>query len=182
MEPTRPLVYRDDVAIAPDLASEIASSELIELGLVEPEGAPERMALADYARRPALEEAFELWKVLEWDEWVERESPRREAIKLYNALYMLRQQLDGVSDVPLELACGIGFATLARSGKRLRYPLLTVVQELSLDGVRHCIEVRLSFSPRLQRLGRNIDTQDCWSKLTMRIGSTIQITNRSLLL
>jgi very-short-patch-repair endonuclease len=136
------LVYRDDVSIAPDLASEIASSELIELGLVEPEGAPERMALADYARRPALEEAFELWKVLEWDEWVERESPRRDTIKLYNALYMLRQQLDGVSDVPLELACGIGFATLARSGRRLRYPLLTVAQELSLDSVRHCIEVR----------------------------------------
>lgn len=81
-----------------------------------------------------------------WQPWSEREKPRRDTIKLYNALYMLRQQLEGVSDVPVELVCGIGFASLFRGGQRLRYPLLTMAMELSLDERSHCIEAR----PRLE--------------------------------
>jgi very-short-patch-repair endonuclease len=140
------LSLRDDVAVVPTLKVEIATAGLIELELLPAEDAPERLALSDYERREAVEAAFQNWLESAWQPWSEREKPRRDTIKLYNALYMLRQQLEGVSDVPMELVCGIGFASLFRGGQRLRYPLLTMAMELSLDERSHCIEGR----PRLE--------------------------------
>ncbi len=140
------LSLRDDVAVVPSLKSEIATGGLIDLELLPAEDAPERLALSDYERGETVEAAFRDWLESAWQPWSEREKPRRETIKLYNALYMLRQQLEGVSDVPVELVCGIGFASLFRGGQRLRYPLLTMAMELSLDERSHCIEAR----PRLE--------------------------------
>lgn len=140
------LSLRDDVAAGPSLKPEIATAGLIDLKLLPAEEAPERLALSDYERRETVEAAFRDWLENAWQPWSERERPRRDTIKLYNALYMLRQQLEGVSDVPAELVCGIGFASLFRGGQRLRYPLLTMAMELSLDEPSHCIEAR----PRLE--------------------------------
>lgn len=151
------LSLRDDVAIAPSLKPEIATSGLVELELLAAEDAPERIALSDYERREDVEAAFQAWLDGAWKPWAEREKPRRETIKLYSALYMLRQQLEGISDVPVELVCGIGFATLFRNGQRLRYPLLSMAMELSLDEKGHCIEAR----PRLEAdPGLEIDPLD----------------------
>lgn len=140
------LSLRDDVAAVPSLKPEIATAGLVELELLPAEDAPERLALSDYERRETVEAAFRDWLESAWQPWSDREKPRRDTIKLYNALYMLRQQLEGVSEVPVELVCGIGFASLFRGGQRLRYPLLTMAMELSLDEGSHCIEAR----PRLE--------------------------------
>lgn len=140
------LSYRDDVAATPALKTEIATSGLIGLGLLDSSDAPERIALEGYERQNEVELLFRRWMEEPWTEWVAREKPRRETIKLYNALYMLRQQLDGVSDVPVELVCGMGFATLSRGNQRLRYPLITMALELSLDEATHAMEAR----PRME--------------------------------
>jgi hypothetical protein len=134
--------YKDDVNSTPSLKSEVAISGLVELELLDPTDLGDRISLTDYARREIVELRFQEWIDGPWSGWVANEKPRRETIKLYNALYMLRQQLEGISEVPVELVCGMGFATLFRDGKRLRYPLLTMALELSLDDVRHCIEAR----------------------------------------
>lgn len=146
------LSLRDDVAAVPFLKAEVATAGLIELRCIAAEDAPERIALADYQRREELETEFQQWLEWHWTPWVEREKPRRETIKLYNALYMLRQQLEGITDIPVELVCGIGFATLFRDSKRLRYPLLTMALELTLDEKSHAIEVhpRLEANPAIE--------------------------------
>ncbi len=140
------LTYRDDPKTEPRLKSEVAGAVLVEAGLIPTEDAPERVTLDDFAEREMVELLFDEWRSNAWVSWVKTETPRRETIALYNGLFMLRQQLEGVSDVPLELACGIGFATLYRDGKRLRYPLLTVALEISLNDITHAIEVR----PRME--------------------------------
>ncbi|MEE4211653.1 MAG: DUF3320 domain-containing protein [Parvularcula sp.] len=140
------LIYRDDPKSEPRLKTEVAGAVLVEAGLIPAEDAPERLALDDFPERAMVELLFDDWRKNAWANWVETESPRRDTIALYNALFMLRQQLEGISDVPLELACGIGFATLHRDGKRLRYPLLTVAQEIGLNEITHAIEVR----PRME--------------------------------
>lgn len=138
--------YRDDVGAMPALKTDIVTAGLIELGLLDDSDAPERMALEGYERQHAVELQFRQWAEGPWAEWVAREKPRRETIKLYNALYMLRQQLDGVSDIPVELVCGMGLATLSRGSQRLRYPLITMALELSLHEATHSIEAR----PRME--------------------------------
>lgn len=151
------LSLRDDVAVLPSLKVEIATAGLIELELLPADKVPERLALSEYERREAVEATFQEWLESMWRPWSERERPRRNTIKLYNALYMLRQQLEGVSDVPVELVCGIGFASLFRAGQRLRYPLLTMAMELSLDERSHCLEAR----PRLEAdTGLELDPLD----------------------
>lgn len=140
------LTYRDDPKSEPRLKTEVAGAVLVEAGLIPAEDAPERVAFDDFAEREMVDLLFDEWRKGAWVSWVETETPRRETIALYNALFMLRQQLEGVSDIPLELACGIGFATLFRDGKRLRYPLLTVAMEISLNEITHAIEVR----PRME--------------------------------
>jgi hypothetical protein len=79
------------VAAVPSLKSEIATAGLVELELLPAEDVPERLALSDYERRETVEAAFRDWLESAWQPWSEREKPRRDTIKLYNALYMLRQ-------------------------------------------------------------------------------------------
>lgn len=133
---------RDDVESRPTLKQSVSGASLVQLGLLSEEDAPDIVSLDDYERKAALSNALDAWTALAWEPWSTAEGPRRQAIAIYNALYMLRQQLEGVSEVPVELVCGIGFATLARQGKRLRYPLLSMSMELSLNEASHCIEAR----------------------------------------
>lgn len=133
---------RDDVGSPPTLKQSVSGASLVQLGLLSEEDAPDIVSLDDYDRKAALSNALETWTVSVWEPWSSTEGPRRQTIGLYNALYMLRQQLEGVSEIPVELVCGIGFATLARQGQRLRYPLLSMSMELSLDEASHSIEAR----------------------------------------
>lgn len=136
------IFVRDDTDSRPSLRDAIPSAGLVDLGLMLEDDAPDNIAFEDYDRRADLISAFTNWTETVWAEWASGEGPRRQTIALYNSLYMLRQQLEGISEIPVELVCGIGFATLARQGQRLRYPLLSISMELSLDESTHCIEAR----------------------------------------
>jgi hypothetical protein len=136
------VTIRDDVESRPTLKQSVSGASLVQLGLLSEEDVPDLVSLDDYDRKAALSNALDAWTASVWEPWSSIEGPRRQTIGLYNALYMLRQQLEGVSEIPVELVCGIGFATLARQGQRLRYPLVSMSMELSLDEASHCIEAR----------------------------------------
>lgn len=109
---------RDDVESRPTLKQSVSGASLVQLGFLSEEDAPDIVSLDEYDRKAELSNALEAWTALVWEPWSTTEGPRRKTIGLYNALYMLRQQLEGVSEIPVELVCGIGFATLVRQGQR----------------------------------------------------------------
>lgn len=132
----------DDPDRRPTLRGCVQAQDLIDLGedtsgsrveLDHFEGAESlRLALAAYVEGP-------------WTDWSVKEITRRASISLYNQLFALKQMMTVVDGTPIELVCGIGYATLLR-GRRLRYPLLTVPMEIDLDDRSQAILLR----PRLE--------------------------------
>lgn len=111
------------------------------VGSGEGEG-PATVKLSDFEGAERVRTALDAWVREVWTPWSDEERPRRRSIKLYNDLFALRQALDGGSDVPLELVCGIGMAEWKRPIGRLHYPLLTVQLEIAIDEGSHAIELR----------------------------------------
>jgi very-short-patch-repair endonuclease len=142
------LPLRDNPDIAPKLASEIAKHTLAEIGLIEGKLGPESIRLDEYSYAGRLQHSFEEYVGGAWAAWSAEERPRRRTIALYNALFALRPLLEGATDTPIELVCGMGFSTLLRAAQRMRHPLLTMQMEISLNGASHAIELR----PRMEVL------------------------------
>ena len=134
------MALSDTVAQAPVLSDEVPRLLLDDTLRDAIEGPV--MTLAAHPRRSAIEAAMEGYRREIWARWAEEERPRRQAIDLYNALFALRQTLDGGAEQPVELVWGIGVARWTRPGGRLQHPLLTVPVELTLDDRTHRIEVR----------------------------------------
>jgi very-short-patch-repair endonuclease len=130
----------DDVAIAPTLRAEIANPggrTAADDAMTEP-----TLRLTDHPDRARLEIALAAYVRESWSSWVLEERPRRHAIDLYNGLFLLRQLLDGGSEQPIELVCGIGMARWRHRGAKLHHPLLTVPVELTINERTHMLEVR----------------------------------------
>lgn len=140
------LPLRDNPDAQPKLASEMAGRLLAEAGLIEADSAPASVQLAGYTGADRVQESFDQYVAGPWAQWSAEERPRRRTITLYNALFALRQLLEGATETPIELVCGIGFSTLFRVTQRLRHPLLTVQMEIALNDISHAIELR----PRLE--------------------------------
>jgi hypothetical protein len=134
----------DDVDVAPSLVAELPRATLADAKLVDPAGPQDAAAvrLADYPHRERLEQALAAYTRELWRGWVLDERPRRQSIALYNALFALRQALEGAGETPVELVWGIGPASWTRPMGRLRYPLLTVAMELAIDERTHAIALR----------------------------------------
>jgi hypothetical protein len=132
----------DNPEIPPKVKAEISCKFLIEAGLIDASEAPETIQLKNYEHAPRVMTAFEAYSYGPWATWSVDEKLRRRTIALYNSLFALRQLLDGASETPIELVCGIGFSTLFRANQRMRHPLLTVQMEISLNDISHAIEVR----------------------------------------
>ncbi len=103
---------------------------------------PHTMRLIDHPRREELVAALGAYIRERWNPWALEERPRRSSIELYNALFALRQQLDGAGEQPVELVWGIGIARWRQAAGDLRYPLLIAAVELALDEVSHAIQIR----------------------------------------
>lgn len=141
------LQVRDNPDTTPKLASEVAIETLVAVGLSEVEAAtPTSIKLEAYVGVGEVQEKFAAYCDGPWASWANDERPRRRSIALYNALFALRQLLEGATETPTELVCGIGFSTLLREGQRMRHPLLTVQLEVALNDLTHAIELR----PRLE--------------------------------
>jgi very-short-patch-repair endonuclease len=134
----------DDPDKRPTLKAEAPVAALSAAGLSDGQGLDGSITvrLADYARAERVKAALDAFVREVWTPWADEERPRRRAIKLYNDLFALRQTLDGGSDLPLELVCGIGIADWKRQLGRLHYPLLTVQLEIAINEDSHAIELR----------------------------------------
>ena len=104
------------------------------------------LKLADRPDRAQLDAALAAYTRELWTPWAEEERQRRRAIELYNGLFALRQLLEGAGDQPIELVWGIGVAHWTADAGKLRYPLLTVPVELTLEERTHAIQLR----PRIE--------------------------------
>ncbi|GGE92708.1 AAA family ATPase [Sphingomonas prati] len=98
--------------------------------------------LADYPHRDRVTARLTDHVRETWNGWALEERPRRRAIAFYNALFALRQALDGAAAAPVELVWGIGPARWTRPQGRLHHPLLTVAMDLSIDPATHVIRLR----------------------------------------
>lgn len=132
----------------PKLATEIPSILLSDAGLIESDDASTSARFDAYPHAERVRVAFESYLQGPWAVWASLEQPRRKTITLYNALFGLRQMLDGATETPVELVCGMGFSTLLKGNQRMRYPLLTVQLEIALNDFSHAIELR----PRMEAL------------------------------
>lgn len=139
---------RDNPDQPPKLASEISRAPLLAAGLIEGDDGPASIRLEDYEQADRVRIGFETYVSGVWELWAAAERPRRKSIALYNALFGLRQMLEGGTETPVELVCGIGFSTLFKANQRMRYPLLTVQLEIALNDFSHAIEVR----PRMEAI------------------------------
>jgi len=136
----------DNPAVSPKLVAEVAGRVLVEAGLIESVTVPASIRFDEYDESVRTQKSFDKYVVGPWASWSEVETPRRRSIALYNELFALRQLLEGATETPVELVCGIGFATLFRANQSMRYPLLTVQMEIALNDISHAIELR----PRME--------------------------------
>ncbi|HEV2568348.1 hypothetical protein [Sphingomonas sp.] len=135
----------DDPDRKPALKSEVPIAVLRAAGLIEGSpvaGEPASMPLNAYPGLERLRRHLDAFVREVWTPWADEERARRRSIKLYNDLFALRLALDGSSDTPAELVCGIGMAEWKRPLGRLSYPLLTVQLEVSIEEASHAIELR----------------------------------------
>ena len=134
----------DDPDKKPVLKTEAPGAALSVAGLLNGNDADEAVMvpLTGYAAAERVRGGLDAYLREVWTPWADEERPRRRAIKLYNDLFALRQMLDGGSDQPLELVCGIGVAEWKRPVGRLYYPLLTVQLEIAINETSHAIELR----------------------------------------
>jgi very-short-patch-repair endonuclease len=85
---------------------------------------------------PGVSRLFENYLAQQWTPWSVDERPRRRAISLYNRLFSLHRRMEAEStDLPLELAWGMGIAVWKPEGGRgvVKCPLITQSCELTLD-------------------------------------------------
>ena len=109
---------------------------------------PEELAELERKKREASEQVLARYTLL-WEEWAEKERPRRQAIDLYGELFALKHQLEAEETAnPTELVWGVGLAswqmswTGMTSGVDFEYPLLTQQMEVGLDEVTMALYLR----------------------------------------
>lgn len=166
------LVLSDDPAREPRLRERLTATEC-QAAEIAREDETAGLDLDEYAEAAAIRDGLAAYMAGSWTDWVKVEVPRRKTIAFYGALFALRQALSAPDGIPQELVCGLGYAALFRSGKRLIYPLLTIPLDIELDPISHVI----ALVPRAEaRPGVEADPLDAlglaqvdvWRKLAMR--------------
>ncbi|MDQ2801260.1 MAG: hypothetical protein M3Y41_00715 [Pseudomonadota bacterium] len=109
------------------------ATDLIEAGLAEVDavaimaskpGETERWAVPLCpAELPVIAEALAAFTEGPWQAWANEEAPRREAIRLYEALYKAQAEIAAAGgEGSFELVVGIGLARWQQSGRRVTSP------------------------------------------------------------
>ncbi|HCP64767.1 MAG TPA: hypothetical protein DIU09_09275 [Hyphomonadaceae bacterium] len=165
------LQISDDPALPPALKETITGKALADEGFGPSDEVPEFVSLVDQEFEEQVRNLHTDYLNSEWQPWSVEEARRRKSISLYNSLFAVRQLLDGTAETPVEFVCGIGVSTIVRDGTRLRYPLLTVPLEVSLNEKSHAIEIRprieVSAGIEADLLDRlELNSVDEWRKFT----------------
>lgn len=110
------------------------------------------IALEEYEEAEAVKVAFKAYTSGPWKIWAEEEKRRRKTIRLYGQIFTLQQQLqEGVVDVPVEIAWGVGMGIWTTNSTSVNYPLLSRLCELALNPLTAALEVRpRDLEPRLE--------------------------------
>lgn len=159
-EPTDPalkpwLLVADDPGRQPTLRLRLPAAECKALGIEI--GDQAGLDFEEYSEAEAVRSSLARYVAGPWTSWVTAEVPRRKTMGVYASLFALRQTLATPDGPPQELVCSLGYAALARGGKRLRYPLLTIPLDIELDPVSHVI----ALVPRAEgRIGIEADQPD----------------------
>jgi very-short-patch-repair endonuclease len=159
-EPTDPalkpwLLVADDPGRQPMLRLRLSAAECKAASIEDDTDAG--LDFEEFAEAEAVRSALARYVAGPWTSWVTGEVPRRKTMAVYASLFALRQSLATPDGPPQELVCGLGYAALARGGKRLRYPLLTIPLDIELDQVSHVI----ALVPRAEgRIGIEADQPD----------------------
>ncbi len=139
----------NDPTKPPNLHAQVLAQQLIMVGAVSlmdksPGNDPKApMSFEHFPQREAVEAQFKEYLERQWQPWSEDERPRRRSLSLYNRLYTVKQRLEGdISDVQLELAWGIGMVVWEKDGKKISYPVMSRLVELTLNERTLAIEVR----------------------------------------
>ena len=166
------LVLFDDPSRQPRLRESVSSVELQMESELEPR--QNLTCLNDFANQEAVGATFDSYVDGPWSKWAGQEAPRRETIALYGSLFALQSALSVPDGTPQEFVCGIGYAALARDGKRLSYPLLTVPLEIEMDHKSHIISIvpREELQPTVETDALDVlqlKQVGTWSKDTRRV-------------
>lgn len=79
----------------------------------------------------------------DWYPWSESEKPRRETIKIYDALFSLEQTIESQGeDQPIELIWGIGVCRWSYEGYDIDHPLLEQLVEIDIDNNDGTLNIR----------------------------------------
>lgn len=166
------LVLSDDPGREPRLRERLTSAEC-QAAEISLESDATGLDLDEFARVAEIRDGLATYVAGPWDDWSKAELPRRKTMAFYGSLFALRQALSAPDGIPQELVCGLGYAALVRSNKRLLYPLLTIPLDIELDPISHVIalvpraEARPGVeSDPLDALG--LAQVDVWRKLAMR--------------
>jgi hypothetical protein len=103
------IILHDNTETAPKIRSEMTGRMLADAGLIDAANVPDSVQLDNYEHASRLTNSFDSYVAGSWAQWSVDERQRRRTIALYNALFAMRQLLDGASETPIELVCGIGF-------------------------------------------------------------------------
>ncbi len=83
---------------------------------------------------PEIKEKIDTYTNEQWFPWSEEEKPRRETIKIYDALFSLQQNIEAHGEEqPIELVWGIGISRWLCEGRKIDYPLLEKSVEIEID-------------------------------------------------
>lgn len=78
-----------------------------------------------------------------WYPWSESEKPRRETIKIYDALFSLQQTIEAQGeDQPKELVWGIGVSRWIYENHKIDHPLLEQLVEIEIDSNDGTLNIR----------------------------------------
>lgn len=78
-----------------------------------------------------------------WYSWAEEEKPRRETIKIYDALFSLQQTIEAQGeDQPIELVWGIGVSRWFYENHKIDHPILEQLVEIEIDSNDGTLNIR----------------------------------------
>lgn len=133
----------------PTLKGAVELSKLVDAGFVELKeqdkgiDVNKLVLLENFVQALEVEVQHKIYVSTHWMPWAVEERKRRNTIQLYGKLFTLKQQLEGsITDAQVEVAWGVGIVVWNMGGKKISYPLLSRLVDISVNETTMAIEIR----------------------------------------